>query len=197
MRRHLDTTSALLEILGEEAPRTFFAVSEPLLSGNRTHDNASRSAPRPLGQCRHRDRRDRRRRRAGGRRQRSRAHARRAIRWRSAAVEAGAPIRKFGQIIGFASRPIAAGEWVHEHNCAVKEFARDYHFGEDARRETIVPVDEPANLSGLSTRERQSRDAQLSRDPDFGELLGDRRATDREGGRTLRNSLPTTRMSTA
>ncbi|MGC9960127.1 UxaA family hydrolase, partial [Roseiarcus sp.] len=54
-------------------------------------------------------------------------------------VEAGAPIRKFGQIIGFASRPIAAGEWVHEHNCAVKEFARDYHFGEDTRRENIVP----------------------------------------------------------
>src|SRR5271155_1924486 len=37
-----------------------------------------------------------------------------------AAVDAGAAVRKFGQIIGFASRPIAPGEWVHEHNCAVE-----------------------------------------------------------------------------
>src|SRR6202161_3668161 len=57
-------------------------------------------------------------------------------------VKEGAPIRKFGQIIGFASKPIAPGEWVHEHNCAVKEFARDYHFGEDTRRENILPVEE-------------------------------------------------------
>ena len=63
-------------------------------------------------------------------------------------VEEGAPIRKFGQIIGFASRPIAAGEWVHEHNCAVKEFARDYHFGEDTRLENILPVEEQPTFEG-------------------------------------------------
>ena len=39
----------------------------------------------------------------------------------AASVEEGEPIRKFGQIIGFASRPIAAGEWVHEHNCDMGE----------------------------------------------------------------------------
>jgi altronate hydrolase len=65
-----------------------------------------------------------------------------------AAVSADAPIRKFGQIIGFASRPIVAGEWVHEHNCAVKDFARDYHFGEDARLENILPVDEQPTFQG-------------------------------------------------
>ncbi len=64
------------------------------------------------------------------------------------AVGEGAPIRKFGQIIGFASRPIAAGEWVHEHNCAVHEFARDYHFGEDTRLENIVPVEEQPTFQG-------------------------------------------------
>ncbi len=69
-----------------------------------------------------------------------------------AAVETGAPIRKFGQIIGFASRPIAPGEWVHEHNCAVKEFARDYHFGEDARAETIAPVKEQPVFQGFRRR---------------------------------------------
>src|SRR5512141_2510327 len=31
-------------------------------------------------------------------------------------LAAGAPILKFGQIIGFASKPVEAGEWVHEHN---------------------------------------------------------------------------------
>ncbi len=66
-----------------------------------------------------------------------------------AAVETGAAIRKFGQIIGFASRPIAAGEWVHEHNCEVKEFARDYHFGEDARPETIAAVESQPTFLGF------------------------------------------------
>ena len=66
-----------------------------------------------------------------------------------AAVELGAAIRKFGQIIGFASQPIAPGEWVHEHNCAVKEFARDYHFGEDARPETIAPLTEQPVFQGF------------------------------------------------
>ncbi len=47
----------------------------------------------------------------------------------AAPVGEGEPIRKFGQIIGFASKIIAPGEWVHEHNCAIHEFARDYHFG--------------------------------------------------------------------
>jgi altronate hydrolase len=65
-----------------------------------------------------------------------------------APVEEGEPIRKFGQIIGFASRRIAAGEWVHEHNCAVHEFARDYHFGEDARRENILPIEEQPTFEG-------------------------------------------------
>ncbi|WP_374632063.1 UxaA family hydrolase [Ferrovibrio sp.] len=32
-------------------------------------------------------------------------------------ISAGEPIRKFGQPIGIAAKPIAAGEWVHDHNC--------------------------------------------------------------------------------
>src|SRR5271155_1359577 len=37
-------------------------------------------------------------------------------------IPTGAPVRKFGQIIGFASRPILPGQWVHEHNCVVHDF---------------------------------------------------------------------------
>ena len=31
-------------------------------------------------------------------------------------IAAGEPIRKYGQVIGYATEPIASGEWVHTHN---------------------------------------------------------------------------------
>jgi altronate hydrolase len=49
------------------------------------------------------------------------------------AIAEGAPVRKYGQIIGFATRPIAPGDHVHLHNLGVKEFARDYAFCAEAR----------------------------------------------------------------
>lgn len=51
-----------------------------------------------------------------------------------------APIRRYGQVIGFASQPISAGEHVHSHNLGVHDFARDYAFGADVRRVDYVPV---------------------------------------------------------
>ncbi|HQT85595.1 MAG: galactonate dehydratase [Acidiphilium sp. 37-64-53] len=44
----------------------------------------------------------------------------------STAIAPGAPIHKFGQIIGFAGQAIAPGAWVHEHNVTLHEFDRDY-----------------------------------------------------------------------
>ncbi|MDE3177307.1 MAG: altronate dehydratase [Pseudomonadota bacterium] len=58
------------------------------------------------------------------------------------------PIRKFGQIIGFAGRDIAPGEWVHEHNCVLHDFQRDYRFGQDARPVDILPVEAQATFEG-------------------------------------------------
>jgi hypothetical protein len=43
-------------------------------------------------------------------------------------IPAGQAVRKYGQIIGFAHCPIAAGDHVHTHNVAVKDFGRDYQF---------------------------------------------------------------------
>lgn len=63
-------------------------------------------------------------------------------------IAAGEPVRKFGQIIGFASVPIAAGEWVHEHNVVMGDFARDYRFAEEAAPQNIVPVGEQAVFQG-------------------------------------------------
>ncbi|PMU11444.1 MULTISPECIES: UxaA family hydrolase [unclassified Pseudomonas] len=47
-------------------------------------------------------------------------------------VEQGQPLRRYGQIIGFASQLIEAGDHVHVHNVEMGEFARDYAFGVDA-----------------------------------------------------------------
>ncbi len=43
-------------------------------------------------------------------------------------IKRGEPIRKYGQVIGFASADIAPGGWVHVHNVAVEKFERDYAF---------------------------------------------------------------------
>jgi altronate hydrolase len=43
-------------------------------------------------------------------------------------IEAGQPVRKYGQIIGFATETIEPGQWVHSHNLAAGEFTRDYAY---------------------------------------------------------------------
>lgn len=40
-------------------------------------------------------------------------------------IAEGEPIRRYGQIIGFAARDISPGEHVHTHNVALREFARE------------------------------------------------------------------------
>ena len=56
-------------------------------------------------------------------------------------IAPGQPVRRYNQIIGFASKPIAAGEHVHTHNLGVGpnggDFARDYAFGADAKPPTV------------------------------------------------------------
>ena len=64
-------------------------------------------------------------------------------------IAVGEPIRKFGQIIGFASKPIEPGEWVHEHNVVLHDFERDYAFAAEARDEAILPPAEQATFQGF------------------------------------------------
>jgi len=54
-------------------------------------------------------------------------------------IGAGAHVRRYGQVIGFATRTIRPGEHVHTHNVSVQDFARDYAFGVDVRPVTLVP----------------------------------------------------------
>ena len=55
------------------------------------------------------------------------------------AIAAGEPVRRYNQIIGFASRSIAPGEHVHTHNLDMGpnkgDFERDYAFGADVKPE--------------------------------------------------------------
>ena len=57
------------------------------------------------------------------------------------AIASGEPVRRYNQIIGFASRPIAAGEHVHTHNLDMGpdkgDFARDYAFGVDVKAPAV------------------------------------------------------------
>jgi altronate hydrolase len=62
-------------------------------------------------------------------------------------VAAGEPVRRYGQIIGFATQAVGPGEHVHTHNLAMGGFERDYAFGEDAR--VCVPAAEPATFQGF------------------------------------------------
>jgi altronate hydrolase len=62
------------------------------------------------------------------------------------AIEPGAPIRKYGQVIGFATETIPAGAWVHEHNVKADLFVRDYAF---ASEHPAVPRLEPRTFPGF------------------------------------------------
>ena len=66
-----------------------------------------------------------------------------------APIPKGAPIHKFGQIIGFASQDIEPGGWVHEHNVEMHDFARDYRYCEDAREEIMVAPEARATFEGF------------------------------------------------
>ena len=46
-------------------------------------------------------------------------------------LEAGSPVRRYGQVIGFTRGAVAAGEHVHLHNLEYREFERSYEFAVD------------------------------------------------------------------
>ena len=59
----------------------------------------------------------------------------------------GDPLRRYDQIIGFATQPIAAGQHVHVHNIEVKSFERDYAFGTDVK--PLALAANPATFMGI------------------------------------------------
>ena len=63
------------------------------------------------------------------------------------AVAAGQPVRRYSQVIGFATQPIAPGQHVHTHNLEVRDFARDYAFCEAYQPTAFAPL--PATFQGI------------------------------------------------
>src|SRR5688572_32679728 len=62
-------------------------------------------------------------------------------------IAQGAPVRRYNQIIGFATRPIRAGEHVHVHNLAMGSFERDYAFSSSVK--PTVFEKQPATFLGI------------------------------------------------
>jgi len=63
------------------------------------------------------------------------------------AIARGEPVKRYNQVIGFASRDIGPGEHVHLHNLAMGSFSRDYAFGADVH--PTAYVDAPATFQGI------------------------------------------------
>ncbi|MBN8902285.1 MAG: altronate dehydratase, partial [Rhodospirillales bacterium] len=63
------------------------------------------------------------------------------------AIAPGEAIRRYGQIIGFASKPISPGQHVHVQNCEMGDFAKDYAYGVDARPTDFFAT--PATFQGI------------------------------------------------
>jgi altronate hydrolase len=63
------------------------------------------------------------------------------------AIAEGEPVRRYSQVIGFATRRIEPGFHVHVHNLEVRDFARDYAFGEGYEATEAAP--RPATFQGI------------------------------------------------
>lgn len=64
-------------------------------------------------------------------------------------IAAGEPVRKYDQIIGFATETIQPGMHVHTHNVEMRAFERDYRFGEAASPTDFVDADQAATFQGI------------------------------------------------
>lgn len=63
------------------------------------------------------------------------------------ALAEGEAIHRYGQIIGFATQPIAPGAHVHVQNCGMGDFAKDYAYSRDARPTAMA--NERLTFSGI------------------------------------------------
>ena len=64
-------------------------------------------------------------------------------------VAAGAPVRKFGQIIGNATRAIAPGQHVHVHNVEFRPSAADHAIGLQRSNLPVLPEADAATFQGI------------------------------------------------
>ncbi len=70
-------------------------------------------------------------------------------------VAEGAAVRKYDQIIGFASGAIAPGAHVHSHNLAMGDFERGYRIGETGQPAELLPEANCATFAGIRRADGQ------------------------------------------
>ncbi|MFZ2736707.1 MAG: altronate dehydratase family protein [Burkholderiaceae bacterium] len=63
-------------------------------------------------------------------------------------IASGEAVRKYGEVIGFATIDIEPGAMVHSHNMEFREFDRDYAFARDYQPVTLLPESEQASFMG-------------------------------------------------
>src|SRR6266567_125518 len=80
----------------------------------------------------------------------ARARVMRGHKMAVAPIAQGEPVRKYDQIIGFATQAIAPGDWVHTQNVEMHDFARDYRFAEGARNDEVLPAELRATFEGFA-----------------------------------------------
>ncbi len=64
------------------------------------------------------------------------------------AIDTGRPVHRYGQVIGFATQPISAGEHVHTQNLAVGDMQLDYRYGADRKPVEMVPQEQRRTFMG-------------------------------------------------
>ena len=64
-------------------------------------------------------------------------------------IALGDPVRKYGQIIGFATAPILTGGHVHTHNLEFRTFARPHRLGGEAPPTPTVAVSDRLSFNGI------------------------------------------------
>src|SRR6187402_61905 len=79
----------------------------------------------------------------------ARARVMRGHKMAVAPIGQGEPVRKYDQIIGFATQPVAPGDWVHTHNVEMHDFARDYRFAEGAKNDEVLPPELRETFQGF------------------------------------------------
>lgn len=65
------------------------------------------------------------------------------------ALPTGAVVRRYGQVIGFATADIQPGDHVHVHNVGMGAVTHDYAFGADVQPVDFVPVAERLTFQGF------------------------------------------------
>jgi altronate hydrolase len=65
------------------------------------------------------------------------------------AIERGAPVRRYGEVIGFATAPIAAGELVHVHNLDSENVAGKYEPSSDVPMVDFYPPERMRHFDGF------------------------------------------------